>query len=104
MLKKILVVCICCLAFFNSDVYAQADETSFTISTSYKSLLSNPEQTGMLEPPLASRNMYLYMHKKHRHLVELLAGALRRMKQDGTYARIVTETTAHVAVPPHGKK
>lgn len=250
MLKKILTVCICCLGFFNSGEYVQADESILTISTSYKSLLSNPQQTGMLdrivkeafsrigctaeivfspteksivnvneglldgelnriegmeqnfsnlvrvpepnmtmhfvafskrpydidgwesikdlqigivrgwkileentadfpnvtlvptetelftmlkkdrldvalyamltgyeqikqrglegiahlEPSLASRNMYLYMHKEHRHLVELLAGALRRMKQDGTYDRIITKSTAHVAIAPRGKE
>ena len=243
MLKKTLIVCICCLGVSNPGGYVQADETVFTISTSYKSLLSNPEQTGMLDrivkeafsrigctaeivfspteqslfnvnegildgeinriagmeqkfpnlvrvpeanmtmhfvafskrpydidgwesirdlqigivrgwkileentadflnvtlvptetelftmlikdridvalyailtgyeqieqrglegithlmPPLASRNMYLYMHKAHRDLVELLADALRRMKQDGTYDRIVTEATFHLA-------
>lgn len=250
MLKKVLIVCICCLGFSNSVGYAQADETILTISTSYKSLLSNPEQTGMLDrivkevfsrigytaeivfspteqslvnvnegildgeinriegmeqkfpnlvrvpepnmtmhfvafskrpydidgwesikdlqigivkgwkileentadfpnvtlvptetelfamlvknridvalyamltgyeqieqqglegiahlkPPLASRNMYLYMHKEHRGLVELLADALRRMKQDGTYDRIATEATVHVAIAPYGKE
>ncbi len=46
-----------------------------------------------LEPPLASRNMYLYMHKKHANLIHAIAGALREMKEDGTYKQIVTETT-----------
>jgi len=49
-----------------------------------------------LEPPLASREMYLYLNKKHEHLVEKVAEALRSMKEDGRYDQIVKETTAHL--------
>lgn len=49
-----------------------------------------------LEPPLASRNMYLYLYKKHQDLVDKVADALRSMKEDGTYDQIVKETTAHL--------
>ncbi len=51
-----------------------------------------------LEPPLASREMFLYLNREHENLVEPLAQALRSMKEDGTYDRIVTETTAHLTV------
>jgi len=44
-----------------------------------------------LTPPLEMRNMYLYVHKKHRDKVELIADALRGMKQDGTYDALVKE-------------
>jgi ABC-type amino acid transport substrate-binding protein len=37
--------------------------------------------------------MFLYMHKNHQDLLEPLAHALRSMKQDGTYARIVKQAT-----------
>jgi len=56
-----------------------------------------------LEPPLASRNMHLYLHNSHGNLAESLAEALRSMKEDGTYDRIVSETTAHLMVGQNGK-
>ncbi|MFW5499888.1 MULTISPECIES: substrate-binding periplasmic protein [unclassified Maridesulfovibrio] len=46
-----------------------------------------------LEPPLASQAMYLYLHKKHEDLVTPLAKAIKEMKKDGTYDKIVLETT-----------
>ncbi len=49
-----------------------------------------------LAPPLASREMFLYLHKRHAALAPAVAGALRAMKQDGTYDRIVREATAHL--------
>ncbi|MBU1535534.1 transporter substrate-binding domain-containing protein [Myxococcota bacterium] len=45
-----------------------------------------------LEPPLASKDMFLYLHKDHEEFVEPVAEALREMKRDGTYDRIVQET------------
>ena len=39
-------------------------------------------------PPLAHKEMFPYLHKKHVHLVPRLAQALKDMKSDGTYARI----------------
>lgn len=46
-----------------------------------------------LEPPLASRKMYLYVHKRHAELAPKIAEALQSMKDDGSYSRIVSETT-----------
>lgn len=40
-----------------------------------------------VEPPLAKREMYLYLNAKHAHLVPALAEALRAMKADGSHAR-----------------
>jgi len=42
----------------------------------------------LLEPPLAVKAMYIYLHKKHRAMVPKLAQALRSLKDDGTYRRI----------------
>jgi polar amino acid transport system substrate-binding protein len=53
-----------------------------------------------LEPPLASRDMFLYLHKKHGSLVGELADVLKEMKQDGTYDRIVSEATSHLTMSP----
>lgn len=51
-----------------------------------------------LEPPLASKDMYLYLNKKHEGLAIPIAEALKGMKQDGTYDRIVRDTTSHVTM------
>lgn len=53
----------------------------------------------MLQPPLATAEMFMYLHKKHAHLAEPAARALRAMKADGTYQRIVAQSLAD-----HGKK
>lgn len=45
-----------------------------------------------LDPPLVSRKMYLYVHKRHAGLVPQIAAALQSMKNDGSYARIVGES------------
>ena len=46
----------------------------------------------ILQPPLAKRKMYMYLHKKNAGLVTDAAAALRDMKGDGTYAAIVKQT------------
>lgn len=45
-----------------------------------------------LEPPLAIREMYLYLNRKHRALVPVIARHLREMKRDGTFRKIGVET------------
>lgn len=45
----------------------------------------------VLEPPLAVREMYLYLNKKHDQLIVPLAQALREMRVDGTYNEIDQE-------------
>ncbi|WP_455222133.1 substrate-binding periplasmic protein [Kaarinaea lacus] len=42
--------------------------------------------------PVAEKDMYIYMHKKHKQLVPQLTAAFEEMKQDGTYQRIKDET------------
>lgn len=42
-----------------------------------------------LTPPLKEADMYLYLHKRHEALVPRLAQALREMKADGSYQRIL---------------
>jgi len=51
----------------------------------------------ILEPPLARRGMYVYLHKKHQHLVPKLAATLRAMKADGSYRRAFQKILAPVA-------
>ncbi len=47
-----------------------------------------------VEPPLARRDMYVYLHKRHRDLATRLAAQLRALKTDGTYRRLFNETLA----------
>ena len=42
-----------------------------------------------LSPPLAVREMYIYLNRKHSRLVPRVAKALADMKADGTYKRIL---------------
>ena len=42
-------------------------------------------------PPLATREMFIYLHKKHKKLVQQLATALKTMKQDGYYQRMIKQ-------------
>ncbi len=45
----------------------------------------------IMKPPLAVKDMYLYMHKKNKELVPLLTDAIRGMKRDGSYGKIAGE-------------
>lgn len=45
----------------------------------------------VLEPPLATREMYIYLHKKHIKLVPKIAAALREIKKEGLYDRLYRE-------------
>ena len=47
-----------------------------------------------LSPPLRDVDMYLYLNKKHEALVPKLAIALREMKADGSYGRIMSSLKA----------
>jgi len=44
-----------------------------------------------LAPPLATREMFIYLHKRHANLTPRLADALRAMKRDGFYQRVYKE-------------
>ena len=46
----------------------------------------------VLEPPLATREMFLYLNKKHLTVVSEIEEQLRNMKLDGTYDHILEET------------
>ncbi|MBF0551427.1 MAG: transporter substrate-binding domain-containing protein [Deltaproteobacteria bacterium] len=49
-------------------------------------------QIKTLSPALAKRSMYIYLHKRHQALVPELAAAIKAMKEDGTYKKIMDET------------
>ena len=44
------------------------------------------------EPPLAKREMFMYLHKKHLNVVEKVSTALSEMKKDGIYKMIFKAT------------
>ncbi len=50
------------------------------------------ENIKIITPPLAVKNMFMYLHKKHRQLVPALSQALSDMKNDGSYQRIYDRT------------
>lgn len=43
-------------------------------------------------PPLATKELFIYLHKEHAHLADKLAAALKNMKSDGTYKKIKEKT------------
>lgn len=51
----------------------------------------------LLEPSLASQEMFIYLHRKHAPQVDKVAAALAAMKKDGSYRRIFDETLAPLA-------
>lgn len=46
----------------------------------------------MLQPPLVTTEMFMYLHARHAALVEPVARALRAMKADGSYQRIAAQS------------
>lgn len=46
----------------------------------------------LLLPPLVTTEMYMYLHKKHAHLLGRVTEALRAAKADGSYRRIHEQT------------
>ncbi|MBF0249786.1 MAG: transporter substrate-binding domain-containing protein [Alphaproteobacteria bacterium] len=49
------------------------------------------------DPPLASVEMFMYVHKNHADLTDRLAEALKAMKADGTYQSIFDRTLSPLA-------
>lgn len=45
-----------------------------------------------LSPPLAVRGLHIYLHKKHKNLVEPLTNSIQQLKADGVYQKIYDET------------
>lgn len=51
----------------------------------------------VLEPPLAMKSMYPYLHKRHADLVPRLEQTIREMRKDGTIRRIAAEVLGPLA-------
>lgn len=58
------------------------------------------ERIQPIEPPLASRKLYMMIHPRHAGLVEDLARVIREVKRDGTLDAIVIEVTGRSVVIP----
>lgn len=63
----------------------------------------NLPQLSIAQPPLATREMFLYLHKRHEKLVPRLAATLKEMKRDGSYDAIFQQTLAPY-LPPKLRK
>jgi polar amino acid transport system substrate-binding protein len=50
-----------------------------------------------LEPPLATREMFIYLNKKHSAYVPAIAKALRAIKREGLYTRVCREKLGAIA-------
>lgn len=48
----------------------------------------------VVEPPLAVKEMYIYLHQRHTDKVPAIAAALRAIKAEGMYSRICREKFA----------
>ncbi len=45
-----------------------------------------------MAPPFITKDMYLYLHKKHQSLIPQLTETLIQMKRDGSYQKIVSDS------------
>ncbi len=52
-----------------------------------------------LSPPITTRTLYLYLHKKHQSLVPRLSKVLRQMKEDGSFENITKEFVFYTGAP-----
>jgi polar amino acid transport system substrate-binding protein len=68
-------------------LYTRADGQAMVRSLGFKGIVP-------LAPALKDVDMYLYLNKRHEDLVPRLARALRDMKADGTYHRIMSSIKA----------
>ena len=55
---------------------------------------NNIQSVLLLSPPLATKEMFIYLHKKHKKLVPKLAQTLKQIKRDGTYKKFANKTLA----------
>ena len=64
------------------------------------SLLKKQDIQGiyLLEPAIAKREMFIYLHKRHAALVPKIAKALQAIKAEGLYARLYKEKVLSLAV------
>ena len=77
--------------------------TDFVLYEQWQGLhLANTEglDVKLHTPPLASVDMFMYIHKNHADLAPKMAAALKAMKADGTYQSIVDKTLTPLLPKP----
>ena len=53
----------------------------------------------IVEPPLAVREMFIYLHQRHADKIPAIAAALRAIKAEGIYTRVCREKLTPLAIP-----
>lgn len=53
----------------------------------------------VIEPPLAVREMFIYLHQRHADKIPAITAALRAVKAEGMYTRICREKLVPLAAP-----
>lgn len=59
----------------------------------------NMRDIRVVEPPLAVREMFIYLHQRHADKIPAIAAALGAIKREGMYARVCREKLAPLAMP-----
>jgi len=78
---------------FNALAKNEADVVIFERMCGYEIIRQGGlKDIRVLDPPIDIQNCYLYMYKTHADLVPKAAAALKSMKDDGTYKKIVDKT------------
>lgn len=65
-------------------------------------LMKQMNMTGVhaIEPPLAVREMFIYLHRRHADKIPAITAALRAIKSEGIYTRICREKFSPLGTPP----
>ena len=79
---------------FNTLLKGDADIVIYHRLMGYEMIkeIGASDKIHVLEPPMAVRPYYFWIHKKHQDLVPKLAAAISDMKKDGTIPKIIAET------------
>ena len=59
----------------------------------------NMTDVRIVEPPLAVREMFIYLHQRHVDKIPAIAAALRAIKLEGIYTKVCREKLAPLAIP-----
>lgn len=84
-------------ALFSLLVHERVDLVVFDLIKG-NALIKKRRLSGVkaIDPPLAKRDMFLYLNRRHADLVPRLTMALREMKRDGTFERIVSSVLSQL--------
>ncbi len=55
----------------------------------------------VLSPPLATMEMFMYVHKRHKDIVNKLATVMRTMKADETFKKVYNQKLAPLLSNKH---